>query len=109
MLAQQYPLHSFSKDGSGTDSQVNMSGMSDWLFSANPFILAGYGHVSFDDCQKCKFLYFRQFCFPQLFDQAGNVWHKGVSSKNKPGSVLFIDRQNEPWQPRPSWHFSWVQ
>jgi hypothetical protein len=66
-----------------------------FLFPANPFTRAGYRHVSFEECQKCKFLHFRHSCFPQPSDQAENIWYKGVSSINKPGSLFFIDRQNE--------------
>jgi hypothetical protein len=43
---------------SGTDSPVKMSGMPDCLFPANPFVVAGYRHVSFEECQKYKILYF---------------------------------------------------
>jgi len=77
--------------------QVKMSGRSDCLFSANPFTRAGYGHISFDDCRKCKFLHFRQSCFFQPYERAGNVWYQCGSSRNKPGSLFFIDRQNDPW------------
>jgi hypothetical protein len=44
--------------GSGKDWRVNMSGWSVCFFPVNPSIFAGYNHVSFDDYQKCKILYF---------------------------------------------------
>ena len=42
--------------GSGTDLRVNMSGMSDCLFPANPFPCAEYRHVSFEECRNYQFL-----------------------------------------------------
>jgi len=81
---QNLTMQSIFADESGTDSQVKMPGTPDCLFQANPFTCAGYRHVSFEECRKYKFLYFRHSCFPQPSDQAGNSWYKGGSARSKP-------------------------
>jgi hypothetical protein len=49
-----------------TNSQMNMSGMSDCLFPAYSFTCAGYRHVSFEGCRKYKILHFRYVCFARV-------------------------------------------
>jgi hypothetical protein len=74
----------------------NMSGRPDYFFLLNPFTRKECRHISFDDCQKCKFLHFWQSCFPQSPEQTQNTWYKGFSSINRSYSLFFIDRQNGP-------------
>jgi hypothetical protein len=57
---------------SATDLRAELSGMSDCIFPVNLFAMAGYRHVSFEECRKYKFLYFRHSCFHQPSDKAGN-------------------------------------